>query len=231
MSTVYFHMLDGDAEVASRERAQAAFICETIGAAMLVPHIDKLGLNARHYRDPGMLRVHYSMGIAKTIKAGGREFNAWEAMLNTALAVGSDALCFLTKMHAQCEIHAWVAGEHREWLAGIIEQCAAERLVRMEYKGHDGKPFSSGWRETIAALRRTDKHPVVMSYSVCERFPRPSLWKDLQEGGEDAFYAMSDAEQWAACTPSIAHVQIAPDNLRGERFGDGTTTLDIIEAL
>lgn len=107
---------------------------------------------------PGLLRV----GIGRR-SVGGRTFDGWTVLLNTALAVGSDVVCLLTKIHAQCEIHGWVAGEDRGWLAGLVEQALSEGLLREAVRGH-----ATGWCELVTALRRTSECAVVMSYSVTE---------------------------------------------------------------
>lgn len=237
MSRVYFHMLDGTVEVHGSERHRAAQLVEGIGASILSRYVEQLGLD-RSYEQPGMLRAHFSM-LDGRIKVAGREINGWQLLLNTALDTGNEAICFLTKFHAQSEIHAWVAGEHRAWLAGVIEQAIELKIVRPEVPHKPGEPFSTGWRELIAALRRTDANPVVMSYSVTAQFPNYQLWngdednpipEDASERSE-AFYDHTLSKQWDLCMPAIRDLQMTPENLCTYGFGDGMSALGLAEIL
>lgn len=90
---------------------------------------------------------------------GDEKFNSFSLGLNTATAVGNDAVKFLMRVHAQCEMHGYIAGENREWLAQIIENAHVEVL-----------PAGSGWDELVILLRESDAEPVVMSYSVTNGF-------------------------------------------------------------
>lgn len=247
MSRVYFHMLDGTVEVHGSERHRAAQLVEGIGAAILSPYVEKLGLD-RMYERPGMLRAHLMMD--GKLKFGDSEYNGWQLLLNTALDTGNEQICFLTKFHAQCEIHAWIAGEHRAWLAEVIERAIENKLVRPEVSGLDpAVKFSTGWRELVVALRRTAEHPVVMSYSVTEQFPGPRFWQggatptssesvdddddveDSEDKHAEAFYDHSEAEQWALCMPAIRDMQMTPENLCTYGFGDGMTALGLAEII
>ena len=234
MSRVYFHMLDGTVEVHGSERAHGRQLAEALGGSLMSRYTRELGLSEMYAR-PGMLSIHF--GGRDTFDFGGRPWNGWHLILNTSIALGSDALRFLTRMHAQCEIHGWIAGEHRAWLADLVQQMIDDKIVRPEVPStyRPEVPFSTGWRALVAALRRTAEHPVVMSYSVCEQFPRSSLWHEPPIAEEndiaEAFDDLSEAEQWTACMPSIAHVQITPENLRTQGFGDGLSALDFMEAV
>lgn len=239
MSRVYFHMLDGTVEVHGSERQRAAQLAEGIGAAILSRYVERLGLD-RMYERPGMLRAHFMMGDEK-LKFGGREFNGWHMLLNTALDTGNEQICFLTKFHAQSEIHARVAGEHRDWLAGVIERAIENKLVRPEVPHglRPGETFSTGWRELVEALRRTAEHPVVMSYSVTEQFPSPHLWRGDADnpvpkdrpGRVEAFYDHSIVKQWDLCMPAIRDMQMTPENLCTYGFGDGMNALALAEMI
>ena len=238
MSRVYFHMLDGTVEVHGSERHRAAQLVEGLGAVILSHYIEKLGLD-RAFERPGMLRAYFS-SLDKPLTVAGYGVNAWNLLLNTALDTGNEAICFLTKFHAQCEIHAWVAGKDRAWLAGVIEKAIENKLVRPEVPGMDPtKLFSTGWRELVEALRRTDAHPVVMSYSVTQQFPHSSFWRgdadnpvpDDSDERAEAFEGYSREKQWDLCMPSIIDMQMTPENLCTYGFGDGMSALGLAEIL
>ena len=231
MSTVYFHSPSGDAELSGAERAHAAFVAEITGAAMLCPHAERLGLGS-FYKEPGLFRIAAS---ERPLVVAGEKISGWQVLLNTAIAAGSDPVCFLARLHGQCEIHGWIAGEDRAWLAGIIKDGLESGVMRGQLRGH-----SMGWDSVIALLESNSSEPVVMSYSVCESFPRMSLWKpDMKVDGDgepdadisDAWDAMTDAEQFAACMPAIAAMQIKPGDLRTEGFGHGMSALDVLAKL
>jgi hypothetical protein len=44
---------------------------------------------------------------------------------------------FLARLHGQCEVHGWVAGKNRAWLADIIETGRETAILRDDM----------GWRE------------------------------------------------------------------------------------
>lgn len=238
MSRVYFHMLDGTVEVHGSERHRAAQLVEGIGAAILSPYVERLGLD-RTYERSGMLRAYLAMADGK-LKYGDREFNGWHLLLNTALDTGNEQICFLTKFHAQCEVHAWVAGEHRAWLAGVVERAIENKLVRPEVPGLDpSRKFSTGWRELVDALRRTAEHPVVMSYSGTEQFPGPQFWRGDEENPvpqdeserAEAFYDHSEVRQWDLCMLAIWNMQMTPENLCTYGFGDGMSAFGLAEII
>lgn len=237
MSRVYFHMLDGTVEVHGSERHRAAQLVEGIGASILARYVEDLGLD-RAYERPGMIRAYFSMA-EKPLTVAGHGINGWNLLLNTALDTGNEAICFLTKFHAQCEIHAWIAGEHRAWLAGVIEKAIELKLVRPEVPHKPDQPFSTGWRELVVALRKNDANPVVMSYSVTSQFPNHRLWQgdadnpipEASEERAEAFYDHSIQKQWDLCMPAIRDLQMTPENLCTYGFGDGMSALGLAELI
>lgn len=95
--------------------------------------------------------------------------NVFQTTLNTALAVGSDPLKLYARLHGQCEVHAFVEGENRKWLADIIQRGLDIGLYRTVPRGYDG------WEAVVTMLRKRDDEPVVTSYSVCESFPNHTI--------------------------------------------------------
>jgi hypothetical protein len=123
-------------------------------------------------------------------------FPVFSMALNTAMAIGSDAVRLAARIHGQCEIHAFVEEESRHWLAGIVAQAQQFGIFRP----------GMGWDDVIEHLRRSHDGPVVLSYSVTERFPDESdaidggTWvRPEGEDGEpdwDAWYHLPIAERW-----------------------------------
>lgn len=231
MSRVYFHMIDGTVEVYGSERAHAAWLAEAPGAALMLSFAFELQLELAYQR-PGMLRMLWSDN--RTFEYAGQTWNGWNLILNTAIDIGSDVLRFLTRMHAQCEIHGWFAGEDRAWLADLVQQAIDSKVVRADMPGPNGQRFATGWCDLVTALRRNNQNPVVMSYSVCNQFPRSELWHEPPqiEGDadgcqlDDKFEELAEADQWRVCMPTIAAMRITPTSLREQGFGDGRSALD-----
>lgn len=141
--------------------------------------------------------------------------------LNEALARDDDAWRFVARIHGQCEIHAYVEGQDRAWLAGIIERGLASGLLRgIEMTGT--REARSGWPAVIALLRERDDDPVVTSYSVCEGFPNLTIVRE--EGTwqptipsfdpEDEWYALPTEEQWATALAALRQRQAHGSRLR-----------------
>jgi hypothetical protein len=183
MSRVTFHSVDGDAELRGSERAYAGGVTSDMTLSMLR---DSFGgreryerlVPADHYLRNGTIKDEHWMDSFKTwwnvgfdsatFDFDGYRPSPWQIILNTALVMGSDAIELLARIHATCEVHGYVEGEHREWLADIIEVGREDRVLRA----------NQGWEDVMALLRKTDASPVVMSYSVCEGFPNAGLAKD-----------------------------------------------------
>ncbi len=161
----------------------------------------------------------------------GSRHGVWGTLMNTTLALGSPPVQLMVRLHAQCEIHAWVAGEDRAWLADVIEEGRASGVMRAR----------SGWEEVVALLRSRSAGEVVTSYSVTEPFPnaRHAGRPCSSDADDEAWYALPTAERWklgvAALRASTGELQITPDNLGDPTFFGRTTTrtngLKIMEML
>lgn len=137
-----------------------------------------------------------------------RDDRAFGRLLTEACQRGDDWR-LIARLHGQCEIHAYVEGEDRDWLAGIIEGALASGLLR---EGFDTTiDPNSGWRKVIDLLRSRDDEPVVTSYSVCEGFPNLTLvrqeetWQPTRpswEPGEE-WYDLPAEEQWATALAAL----------------------------
>lgn len=263
MSRVYFHTQSDTAELRGSERAWAGGVVETIAVGLIEPKWKEQEdflltlIKPDHYLHtmpregfPDAMRWQRSFDVAWRNAMGddfltwrGEPLPAWDISLNTALVVGNDQVKFLARMHAQCEIHGWVDGPDRGWLADLMQQGRDTGLYRPE----------QGWEDVIALLRRRDDEPVVMSYSVCDQFPnpyasdwmpawpdgKPQKWDALSEAEqeersarEEAWYDLPDAEKWERglrwlrTQPGLGALR--PDDWQTFRFGRGITVFDLL---
>lgn len=150
----------------------------------------------------------------------GQGINTRQLVLNTALAAGSDALRIAVKIAWQCEIHGYVMGFHRKWLADLIQEGLEENLY------HRGL----GWEELVTKLRETNDGPVVASSSKTDPFPNAAVanWK----GTEEDWATLGFTKQWDAAVKGLKapgrNQPWSPKNLRTLRFGHELSLLDLI---
>lgn len=163
------------------------------------------------------------MGDLKFV-VDGQEIDPWHIQLNTAIDIGGPELALYARLHGQCEIHAFVEGQNRDWLAGIIERGLDIGLYRKD----------SGWEKVIELLRSSAEHPVFTSYSVCEQFPNGGVcgWEDDEDG--EGWYELSGEEQWERCVKAMREkagsLELSPTTLQEINFGANYNVFDLIEA-
>ncbi len=244
MSSISFHSpSEEDVRLRGSERALMGCMVRDIAAAFIPSYGYKERLNpgrdeylrrddAREYQN-----VVTALSVSDTplfVDHDGTPLANFSLQLNTVLAIGNDPLCLAARLHAQCEIHCYVEGPNREWLAGVIEQGLESHIFR------DGE----GWDGVLTLLRTRDDEPVVTSYSVCDSFPTHSsdqgvpwqVWKptridDYGEAAWDDWYDLSDAEQWLLALGGIrgipeAELELRPRDLR-RPFGHARSLLDL----
>jgi hypothetical protein len=158
----------------------------------------------------------------------GRALIPFKFSLNTACLVGNDQVRFLARLHGQCEIHGWVDGPNRAWLANLITVGRQSGLYRSDV----------GWESVVELLTSRDDEPVVMSDSTTNQFPDPDVadWSPaVDESGEqiddDEWYKLSEKEQWRLAMTGLRRkrgLEITPDGFASFRFGDGLTVLDLL---
>lgn len=237
MSRIYFHTKsEGTAEVSGRERANMGVTCGDLVSALVPrlygdepPHYftgyarETINMMKRTARDEvvgTMLRV----SDRPVFQLGGEPLDSFSLVLNTVLAVGNDLLCLFARLHAQCEIHAYVEGPERAWLAGVIKQGMEAGLYRS----------GMGWDGVAVLLEQSDSEPVVTSFSVTDGFPNSYVagWTPPDGANEDAWYEdLTDDERWDLAIAGLRAqrdiLPLSPVNLRG-RFGHGKTLFDVL---
>ncbi len=209
MSRVYFHSLSGEAELRGSERAWLGGLVDNLTQGVLdirsgswhvealrrflnpagpvpVPPTAGSGFDEwqRWYQTAEMYLVHGSIfGGRHPLIYQGKPIDMFELALNTAMTVGNDAVRLAARIHAQCEIHGYVEGPNRGWLADLMQTgldlgvfrpglwyvdrpCGGQAALEPDRKWSD-----QGWGDVMALLRSRDDEPVVMSYSVCDQFP------------------------------------------------------------
>lgn len=165
------------------------------------------------------LRVNMDLEL---VTPDGNRVDAWECALNTALVLGSDPLKLFARLHGQCEIHAYVEGTNRKWLAGIIRDGLSIGLMR------DGM----GWDAVIALLEASDAGPVVTDYSVCESFPNASA---AAYAKDEEFDSLPADEKWRLALAGLRErnkagcLEMRP-NMLGDTFGTRDTALTLLTA-
>jgi len=160
-----------------------------------------------------------------TVMFGEKKVNLFTLQLNTTYYLGSDPVRLGVRLHAQSEIHAYVEGPNRRWLADIIRQGRAFEFFHGD----------AGWESVIKLLKEDDSSPVVTSYSVCNSFPNEEVagfvpvlsdpqWVDGEKNW-DAWDTMPAQEQWdmgiAGLRRSGGGLEMKPENWDDYYFGDG----------
>ncbi|WGH21896.1 hypothetical protein SEA_TROGGLEHUMPER_11 [Rhodococcus phage Trogglehumper] len=231
MSRLYFHSQAETVEVLGAERSHVAILSEAIGYGVLEAVLGKALLAELVGYRPGESTRHLQLLVRNTedplYMYGGMPITAWPLLLNTALAVGSDAVKFATRVNAQCELFAWVAAKDRDWLSDIIDDGVHQGVLRREM----------GWEVLVEMLAR-GTGPVVMSYSVMDSFPNHlnSTWESSPDIGIDEaseqFDALSTEDQWEYGMDWLYRqeermLQLKPENWSKVRLGHSFTAFDL----
>ena len=181
---------------------------------------------------------------------GDKQIDPFHLALNTAIAAGSSAVRLAARLHGQCEIHLWVAGKNRKWLADVMRRGVRDRVLREGMGYLKPAPFSMCDLGVIELLEKTDDEPVVTSYSVCESFPRlhhvpdPTVipgytdpahsdkadkeeW-EIEDDNIEVFDNLPVAQQWELTFPHLdPGLELKPEDFEDYGFGCGTSIFDI----
>lgn len=179
--------------------------------------------------------IEYCLGDDdESLEVEGGPMSFWAFTMNTALRLGNDAVKLGVRLHGQCEIHTFVEGPNREWLAKIIERGRAAKLFRPDM----------GWEDVVTLLRCSNETPVVTSFSVTESFPDDSLviqegvWSPPEEDEEDdegnrAWDRLGEAEQWRLGMEALrkfnerGRLELTPENWEDFYFGKDFSAFDL----
>lgn len=232
------------------DKREDVWICDLIPKSS---YVHAMADDAWRGSTTGLMNSGHPSRLAETIRTWlfvnfGADHFTWKekkipkftTILNTALVVGNDVIKLAARLHGQSEIHCWVAGKNRKWLAGIMRKGLELKLLRTE-EGWEG---SYGYRDSnledpgvISFLESNDEEPVVCSFSVCEGFPGPHLadltkLPDYHENDSDAnynsFWDLPKQQQWDLSFESLDEtLEMKPENWDTYYFQDGTTLLDI----
>lgn len=244
MSRITFASPTDDAELRGSERAYMGLLISRITTAIFDPWsleprraaLRKMtGLDMAAYDDRGGglyfardFETFLAVGGDRKISVGDRSVGVFTVCLNTAWLIGDDALKLIARLHGQCELHAWVDGPNRRWLADIITRGRASRVLRA----------GQGWEGVAAFLRESESEPVVTSYSVTDGFPNPYV-ADF-DGDPEEFYDLSRDDQWARCMAALRAndgaaygLELRPDEWSYEQFqfGDGSTAFSLLDEI
>ncbi len=251
MSRIYFHSPSGEAVLRGSERAWLANLATSIAEGLLkieggedaerllklVPpdhHLRKSADGSPGWFAPWKRTFHLSwsgMFSERTFTWRGQPLNPFSINLNTALKIGNDPIKLAARLHAQCEIHAWVDGPNRAWLADIIDEGLEAGLYRCTLR-RDADSFGcasetdQGWNDVTALLRLCDDEPVITSHSSGDQFPC-STTADYR-----AWEALSADERWAAAMAELradteSGLELTPADWKTFNFRHGLTAFDL----
>lgn len=252
MSRIYFHSPEATAAVRGSERAyMGSHIADLFNATLDIPRFFekdatffKLIPQGCYLQDSiesldlsNWLRFIESLEIwirslasDHYFVAGSYKIDIFGLQLNTAYLAGSDPIKLMARLHAQCEIHCYIEGQNREWLAGIIERGLKSAIYRR----------NQGWESVIELLRNGFNTPVVTSYSVCDSFPNPSIanfepqLNEYDDPEWDAWYELDSAEQWNQAMQGLKQkgwLELNPESWNDYYFSHGWDAFKLNELL
>lgn len=262
MSGIYFQSPHGAEQVSGAERALMGQLVLHTGKALLVDALDRLNpevhLNPDHPRVRAGRRdqptkewldsiLGWSLftGEAPALLHGGVPVAHSDVIANTAMLIGSDVLRLAARIDSQCELHCFVEGADRAWLAARIVEGCDTGVLRRGFSQRHGR--EGGWDAVVDLLRSRADEPVVLSYSVCDGFPNAecSTWvapnagrewdteeQEYQalEEDEAAWDALPEAEQWRMgmewLRASPGMLRLDPSHWADYRFGNCLTAFD-----
>lgn len=252
MSRINFHSLEKTVEVTGSDRAHFNGLVSEMFAGLLNlrSNADLISplIPSRHYMyqtSPNSMALdNWASQIETSISVGmldleldGNQLSSYALSLNTAQRYGGDALKLAARIHAQSELHGWVDGPNRAWLATIIEQ-APTTIFR-----------DKAWSEVVKLLRSTAEGEVVMSYSVGDLFPNFSYssnhinWESSMaeeeelevETLEEEWYSKSDEDKWKESMTYLKSVpgklEIKPDDWVDYTYSHGLDALSLLEIM
>ena len=236
MSTIYFHSEKEETEIRGTERAYMGKVISDIGLIPLLsmceggnPPIMKYIPEKCYLTDSS---CHGNMDFKSMFKTWFRvsddglmvnssKHSCFGISLNTALVLGSDPIKLYVRIHGQCEVHCYVEGTNRAWLASIIQDGLDSAIYRK----------NSGWESTIEMLESDDQNPVVMSFSVCDSFPNRHVAEYEDDVDGDTWYDRDTSEQWALAMKELREhrwLELKPSTFGAYSFDEDVNSFMIL---
>jgi hypothetical protein len=246
MSSISFNTPSRDAMLHGSERHYLGHLSQSVATGFFLRSSSRERiaalLNPQHYLvgmtdAPGWLQqletalAVSGFGMGDLFVWRGRPLGTDTILTNTAMVVGNEVIQLATRIHNQCEIHGYVEGPNRVWLADLMQRGLDAGLFRRSLQGD-----SQGWEQVIDLLRERDDEPVVMAYSVTNSFPNRfvTTWTpaDDSDDAADAWYELPGEDQWRmsmdALRASTGLLEIKPDHFHGSyHFGHGLSAIDL----
>jgi hypothetical protein len=181
-------------------------------------------------RDPRFIDT-YLTGFEPILEVPGHgRVHGMDLALNTAIVLGGDPLRLLAHMHGTCEVHGYILGHDRGWLAGIIDEGVASGVLRQSMSHYTGGTREdSGWLALAEMLRERDDEPVVTSYSVCEGFPNPGVAL-VPPDDVEAWYDLPDDVRWDQAWTNLQKIpwlRWDPEGFPNPGFASGLTAFEL----
>jgi len=239
MSSIAFNSPSGKVYLGGPERAYMGLFCAGLATALL--RTDAYDSNLLALVQPDSYIVRHSekqrslASLSTAVRIGedvfvldGRPVNTFQMVLNTALKIGNPCVQLLARIHGQCEIHCFIEGVNRGWVAGIIDEGLGRGIYRSDER-------LAGWQTVAGFLRSRTDEPVVLSYSVTDGFPN-SYIAGFGDDDDEAFYDLPDADRWELSIKALRTInegtrEIKPDGFPDFYFGDeNITAFDIVNA-
>ncbi len=251
MSSTTFATSTESVRVAGMERHHYSGLVKGAFFASLGPISDYPPSQPSRYRKfiPEGSRLHRSDNLERDLKmmwglgedkdfTGINGDDLFTVQLNSAIRLGGDALRLAARLHGQCEIHCYVEGPDRAWLADIIDQACKDNIFRLDF----GRRQYDGYEALTRLLRSADDEPVVCSHSSSNSFPYSMVPDEDEEDDEGEGEGDSDedggdegiskAVLWQIGLAVLRSeenklLRIDPANWATYRFGNGTSGFDL----
>ncbi len=237
MSAIYFHSEYDTVNLHGSERAHMASLCNNLMLAAignleyakdwLIPLLPPNNYALHDHRGVEAGLALYLGGMDSKLLVNKKFVDTFTLSLNTSIILGSDPVILLARLHGQCEIHCWVDGPNRKWLAHIIEDGKKTNLYRK----------NQGWESVTAFLKSREDGPVVCSFSICDSFPNYNclpedhpLKQSRSEDRYDQFYELPKTEAWKQCFRGLQKQQsleLCPNNWKDFYFDSGQSVFTL----
>ena len=251
MGRIYFHSIDGEeAAVYGSERAWIACFCNDLMIVALQrsmrderkkpsawrevlqdTYVAREPMSEYDFGDPPS-RFRSTLAVFlktshKVFTVGETTLTPFSLALNTALATGSDPVKLGARIHGQCEIHAYVEGKNRRWLAEIIRRGLGLYFLRED----------TGWEAAVDLLELNTDTAIVTSYSVTESFPNRWIteWESEHDDDGDSWHDLPYEERWKLSIEALRkggrRLEMMPDDWDDYYFDNGINAFELNKTL